>query len=106
MTFVQTFGAAGAPDPPRLIPSYPAKNYMYFRGGTIRFGKLFMVDADLLTVDADESDPFDFYFDYYHAQLVAGHHVTLPNYGLVRYLVDFGHLGRAKTIVAGGTGKP
>ena len=98
---IQTFGPADAPDPPQLVPSYPAKNYMYFRGGTIRFGKLFMVDADLLTVDADESDPFDFYFDYYHSQLVAGRHITLPNYGLVTWLVDFDKLGVKATVASG-----
>lgn len=98
---IQTYGPAGAPEPANLIPSYPAKNYMYFRGGTIRFGKLYMVDADLLTVDADESDPFDFYFDYYHSQLVAGRHITLPNYGLVTWLVDFDKLGLKATVAAG-----
>ena len=99
---IQTFGPANEPDPANLIPSYPAKNYMYFRGGTIRFGKLFMVDADLLTVDADESDPFDFYFDYYHSQLVAGRHITLPNYGLVTWMVDFDKLGLKATVAASG----
>jgi hypothetical protein len=98
---IQSYGLGDTPDPPRLTPPVPAKNYMYFRGGTIRFGKLFMVDTDLLTVDADESDPFDFYFDYYHSQLVAGRHVTMPNYGLVAYLVDFDKLGTKATIVAG-----
>lgn len=97
-SIVQTFGAADDSDPPKLKPSYPARNYIYFRGGTIRFGKLFMVDTDLLTVDADESDPFDFYFDYYHSQLVAGRHVTLPNYGLVTWLVDFDKLGERATV--------
>lgn len=98
---IQSYGASDAPDPARLLPPIPAKNYMYFRGGTIRFGKLFMVDSDLLTVDADESDPFDFYFDYYHSQLVAGRHVTMPNYGLVAYLVDFDKLTAKVTTVAG-----
>jgi hypothetical protein len=102
---VQTFGPPNAPDPPQLVPSMPAKNYIYFRGGTIRFGKLFMVDTDLLTLDDDESDPFDFYFDYYHSQLVAGRHITLPNYGLVTWLADFDDLGAKAKIVAS-AGRP
>ena len=71
-------------------------NYIYFRGGNMRFGKLVMVATDLLTVDGDPSDPFDFYLDYYHTQLVAGYHTTSPNYGLVTYMPDFNDLGTAK----------
>jgi hypothetical protein len=101
---VQTYGPAGDADPVSLRPPIPVRNYIYFRGGTIRFGKLFMVDTDLLTVDADESDPFDFYFDYYHSQLVAGHSTTTANYGLIAYLVDFDDLGEKGTV--GGGRKP
>jgi len=52
-----------------------------------------MVVADLLTVDADELDPFDFYLDQYHTQLVAGYHTTLPNYGLYTVMPDFADIG-------------
>jgi hypothetical protein len=90
---VQTFGGADAPGVETLPPPLAAKSYIYFRGGTVKFGKLFMVLADLETIDSDPSDPFDFYLDYYNSQLVAGYHVTLPNYGLVAYMPDFDDLG-------------
>jgi hypothetical protein len=52
-----------------------------------------MVLSDLLTIDTDESDPFDFYLDYYHTQLVAGYHVTTSDYGLITYMPDFEDIG-------------
>jgi hypothetical protein len=91
---LQTFGSpAGVSElpPPLAVP-----NYIYFRGGNMRFGKLVMVSTDLLTIDGDPSDPFDFYLDYYHTQLVAGYHITSPDYGLVSYMPDFNDLGTAK----------
>ena len=33
---------------------------MYYRGGILRFGKLTMVRTDLLLLDADQKDVFDF----------------------------------------------
>ena len=98
---IQTFGPATSTTV--LAPPVDAQNYLYFRGGTIKFGKLYMVKADLLTVDGDPADPFDFYMDYYHTMLVNGYHVTLPNYGLVTYMPDFDDIGTARgRIVAGG----
>jgi hypothetical protein len=93
---VQVFGAPGSPEPAPLALPATAENYVYFWGGTIRFGKLYMVHSDLLTIDTDLEDPFDFYLDYYHSQLVAGYHVTSPDYGLVTYLPDFDDLDSAK----------
>jgi hypothetical protein len=95
---VQTFGSpVGVSE---LVPPIAVPNYIYFRGGNLRFGKLFMVGTDLLTIDGDPSDPFDFYLDYYHTQLVAGYHTTLPNYALVSYMPDFNDLGTAKGRIA------
>ena len=51
--------------------------------------QLFMVATDLLTADGDPSDWFDLYIDYYHAQLVAGFHLTTQDYGLIAYMPDF-----------------
>jgi hypothetical protein len=95
---IQTFNTPGMPAAPQ--PQLAAKNYVYFSGGTIRFGKLFMPAADLMAIDSDPSDPFDFYLDYYHAQLVAGYHVTQPDYGLVAYMPDFDDLETPKGRVA------
>ena len=70
-----------------------AHNFVYFRGGTLRFGRLTMTDTDLLIGDADEHDPFDLYFAEYNKQLVAGHTANLPNLGLRTWMVDYGKLG-------------
>ena len=72
-----------------------AKNFVYFRGGTLRFGRLTMSDTDLLIGDTDEHDPLDLYFTEYNRQLVAGHTSNLPNLGLRTWMVDFGDLGTA-----------
>ena len=87
---IQVFGRADAALPQ---PPVPAEAFVYFRGGTLRFGKLFMVAADLEAVDTDTSDPFDFYLDYYTSQLVAGYHVTTERGGMVAYFPDFSDLG-------------
>jgi hypothetical protein len=92
---IQTFGSPAARAEPVTTP-VAAANYIYFHGGKIKFGKLYMVESDLMTVDGDTSDPFDFYMDYYHSQLVAGYHITLANYGLVTYMPDFDDLGTAR----------
>jgi hypothetical protein len=79
---------------PDLAPPYPQeKNYMYYRGGTLRMGKLLMVDADMQVVDTDPSDPFDFFIDRYNEELVAGFSRNEPNYALVVFMRDFNDLG-------------
>lgn len=65
-----------------------ARNYMYFRGGRLRFGKLTMHDTDLLIADLHPADPFLFDLAQYARQLVAGYSKTLPDQGLVSYMPD------------------
>jgi len=86
---VQLFGG-GTRLPPREYfgGRAPAPNYMYYHGAIIRFGKLTMTGTDLLIVDADPSDPFRFYLQRYHDQLVAGSHRTTPEDGLVVQMPD------------------
>lgn len=82
---VQIFGSSGR----KLSPSIPdAKNYMFFRGGELSFGKLTMHDADLQIIDADPEDPFDFFLARYAGQLIAGTSRTLSDKGLVVYMPD------------------
>jgi len=78
-------------------PDSGAKNFIYFRGGQLRFGKLTMDDTDLLIHDADEADPLDLYFAEYNRQLVAGHTSNLANYGLRTWMVDYKKVGAAPT---------
>jgi hypothetical protein len=71
------------------VPDPKATNYMYYRGGVLRFGKLTMHETDLLILDAVPEDPFDFFLDRYKAQLVAGYSRTRPDDGLTVVMQDF-----------------
>jgi hypothetical protein len=51
-----------------------------------------MNDCDLLLVDPDPRDPFDFYLDHYKEQLIAGYSKTTETFGLRVYMVDFNKL--------------
>jgi hypothetical protein len=66
-----------------------ARNYIYFSGATLRFGKLTMTDTDLQLIDADPADPFDFFPARYQSQLVAGYSKNTPNGGLRTYMPDY-----------------
>jgi hypothetical protein len=85
---VQIFGRGAARRPKG------GGNYIWFRGGTIRFGKLTMSDADLQLIDMQPGDPFDFYSANYNAQLVAGYSKNTPQHGLRTYMPDYRRVGR------------
>ena len=93
---VQIFDA-GEHLPPLTLPKPGARNTMYYRGGTLRMGKLLMIDADMQVIDLDPSDRFDFFIDRYNEQLVEGCSHNQPNYGLVVYMVDFSDLGKGSS---------
>ena len=76
-------------------------NYMYFRNGKLRFGKLTMSDADLLIVDGDPANVFDFSLDRYNDQLVAGYSKSTTALGLVVHMPDFRTLDRTARPMAG-----
>jgi hypothetical protein len=67
---------------------------MYYRGRILRFGKLTMVDADLQIVDADPSDPFDFYLSHLNQQLVAGESRNQADFGLLTTMPDYADIER------------
>lgn len=100
---VQVFGA-GTDTGRRLSPYAQYPNYMYFRGGNLRFGKLTMADADLALIDQDPKDPFDFNLDRYNVQLVAGYSKNTPSKGLKTFMPDANDLAArtAKAPAAGG----
>jgi hypothetical protein len=83
---IQVFGTPGsaAPKPPDA-----AKNYIYFHGGRMKFGKLTMDDVDLELVDKDPSNDFDFSLDHYQLQLEAGYSKSQADLGLVVYMPDY-----------------
>lgn len=92
-------------DRPSLAPTASAadappdtsSNYLYFRHGTLRIGKLFMVDADLQIVDDAPEDPFDFSLDEYVRQLVAGYVRNTAVRGLVVHAPDLDALAQGAT---------
>jgi hypothetical protein len=83
---VQVFGPGRLPP---LHPPDPSANYMYYRGGTLRFSKLTMIDADMELIDLNRTDPFDFFQEKYVAQLVAGYSKNTPARGLKVYMPDY-----------------
>jgi hypothetical protein len=92
---VQIFGRAEARERPHALvpPDTKAPNYMYFKGGTLRFGRLLMLDAEMQIVDLDPADPFRFDLSRYNAQLVAGYERTLADGGLEVWMRDVDKLG-------------
>jgi hypothetical protein len=95
---VQTFQPTnGQKAEPLTVPDPKAENYMFYRGGTLRFGKLTMHDTDLLIRDAEPQDPFDFFLDQYNAQLVAGYSKNTPDHGLIVVMQDWKRTPELKT---------
>jgi len=101
-SLVQVFGppAARMKQPPT-----PAKNYVYFHGGRMRFGKLTMEDVDLELVDEDQSNAFDFSLDHYYDQLTAGYSKTLPSMGLVVHMPDYATVAKKPDAAASNDAK-
>lgn len=79
-------------------PDEPRSNYMAYRGGVLRFGRLTMTDVDMRLIDADPADAFDFFPDHYNEHLVAGYSKTTASGGLRVYMPDYNKI--KKTAVA------
>ena len=92
---VQQFG--GAIPRSAIAPAGRSGHYLYYRRGTLRFGKLTMKDADLLLVDKDPKDAFDFSPAQYNRQLIAGYSKNTPARGLIVYMPDLADLPRRST---------
>lgn len=90
---IQTFGTAR-----KNQAGKPSGNYMSYRGGVLRFGKLTMNDTDMKLVDADPTDPFDFFPDHYQDQLVAGYSKTTATGGLLVYMPDYDKLSKSVSL--------
>jgi hypothetical protein len=87
---IQTFGTGRK----RQAGKPSGTNYMWYRGGVLRFGKLTMNDADMQLIDADPTDPFDFFPDHYQEQLVAGYSKTTASGGLLVYMPDYDKISK------------
>jgi hypothetical protein len=84
-----TFTAEEKGSEPALTNNCGARNYLQLKGGTVRFGKLTMSDSDLVLLDMEPADPFDFSIDHYKEQLVAGYSKMTPQGGLCSRVPDF-----------------
>lgn len=85
---VQTFGT---PQKENFV-GHLSGNYMAYRDNQLTFGKLTMHDTDMVLIDMNPQDPFDFYLDHYKDQLVAGYSKTTQSFGLRVYMRDFNKL--------------
>jgi hypothetical protein len=85
---VEVFGPprVGAPLVP---PDRAAQNYLYFRGGTLRFGRMTMTDADLDIVDDAPEGAFEFSLPHYREQLVVGYSKTTISGGLIVHMPNY-----------------
>ena len=90
---VQTFGTPDAVA--ALAPPDSAPAFMYYKGGTLHFGKLLMLDAQMQIVDLRPSAWFDFSLDRYKEQLVAGYSRTRSDLGLEVFMLGLDKLGTA-----------
>jgi hypothetical protein len=92
---VQTFGSGPGK---RLSPPAASPNHIYWRGGSLRFGKLTMVSTDLELIDQDPSDPFDFSAPRYNDMLIAGYSRNTSALGLKTYMPDYDDLKAGRPV--------
>ncbi|MGO8719795.1 MAG: hypothetical protein ACLQMO_11320 [Acidobacteriaceae bacterium] len=90
LVFGKDQSAAGKGNSATGNPPIPSGNYIYFRGGTMRFGLLTMspVDLELVPLKPGQQKLFEFSVDQYYQQLVAGYSKSLANKGLLVYMAD------------------
>lgn len=89
---VQVFGSPATYKWSRV----PAQNYMAYSGNRLKFGKLTMENTDMILIDPDPRDPFDFYLDRYKDQLMAGYTKIAQGFGLRVFMVDYNKLKRPR----------
>ncbi len=90
---VEVYGSA-RPDATRFKQW---RNFMRLRGGTIKFGKLAMEEADILVVDTSQADWFNFDLAHYEEQLVNGDVRITPQAGLQIFMPDINKIPKTKS---------
>jgi hypothetical protein len=88
---VQTFGTVKV----NSVPKGPPSNYIYYRGGVLKFGRLTMTDTDMRLVDADPSNPFDFSPEHYNDHLVSGYSKITASGGLIVHMPDYPKISKS-----------
>jgi hypothetical protein len=87
---VLTFGTPGQPaQHPRATNVCGGRNFLSFRGGAIRFGKLQMDQSDMELFNIGTAASFDFSLDGYKDQLVAGYSKVTQRGGLCVHMPEF-----------------
>jgi hypothetical protein len=89
---IQIFGGSDS----KPLKNIRAGNYMAYKNNRLRFNKLLMSDADLILIDMDPNDPFDFFLEHYKEQLSAGYTKTTLDSGLRVFVKDYNKLHPAK----------
>jgi hypothetical protein len=84
---VVTYGSTSPDDDQQLAQWH---NFLRLRGGSVRFGKLTMDDADLTLVDASGDRWFDLDLANYNDQLVKGYSRMTPDRGLEMFMPGVG----------------
>jgi len=79
--------------PARRAPAGRA-NYLRFRHGVIKIGRMDQYDADLTITDADPRDPFDFFGERMNRQLAAGYSKMSEAGSLEMFVPDFDDMQR------------
>jgi hypothetical protein len=98
---VLTFGISGQPaQHPRATNSCGGRNFLSFKGGPIRFGKLEMDEADMELSDAAGASFFDFSLDHYKDQLVAGYSKITKRGGLCVHMPEYSAVKRPAAAAA------
>jgi len=87
---VMRFGDGKPPDPREV-----GAHHIFYRGGTIRLGRMTMTNADLQIFDADPSDAFDFYPDKMNDQISAGYVKVKKDGGLTIFAPDFAEIDQS-----------
>lgn len=89
---------------PAFTTTCGGQNFLAFKGGSVRFGKLTMTDTDLELLDSTPAGPFDFSLDHYQRQLEAGFSKTTVTGGLCVHMPDLAKVatkGNGRQQVAG-----
>lgn len=71
-------------------PEPNVSNYLHVYRGEVKFGKLFMVDANMQMIDKDQKDPMDFYLEKYFVTLTSGGSAVInPDQSVKVYMPDY-----------------
>jgi hypothetical protein len=89
-SMVLTFGTPGQQEQfPRASSSCGRRNFLSFKGGAVRFGRLEMDKSDIELFNSGSQDSFDFSMDNYKDQLVAGYSKITPRGGLCVHMPEY-----------------